>query len=137
MALVSFFTPQWHGTCALRFWLLWEALSSPHKRPATNEMEMQFCFVKGLNTKHLYHWWFLSFVVVISFLRPRELNEELGKYGVLLHKMLTKRRGRSAFLLFSPHLRALSYCLPPKFFVHLSSDWEKNDCCTSYVDTMR
>ena len=35
------------------FWLLWEASSSPSKLPATYEMEMQFCFVQGLNTKTL------------------------------------------------------------------------------------
>ena len=126
MALVSFITPRWHGMCALRFWLFWEALSSPHKRPTTYEMKMQFCFVKGLNTKTL-----ISLVVLVlrssHFLptaaRVERKAREVRK--VLMHKMPTKRRGRSALLLFSPHLRALSYCLPPKLFVHLPWDWKK------------
>lgn len=128
MARASFITPQWHGMYVLRFWLLWEALSSPHtERPTTYEMEIRFSFVKGLNTKTL-----ISLMVPIlrsSHLLPTTARVQERKAWevreVLMHKMPPNRRGRNAFLLFFPHLRASSHCLAPRLFVHLSRDWER------------
>lgn len=102
MARVFFITPQWHSMCVLRFWFLWEALSSPHKRRTTYEMEIRFSFVKGLNTKTL-----ISLVAPIlrsSHLLPTAARVQERKawevQKVLMHKMPPNRRGRNAFLLF-------------------------------------
>ena len=127
MARVFFITPQWHSMCVLRFWFLWEALSSPHKRRTTYEMEIRFSFVKGLNTKTL-----ISLVAPIlrsSHLLPTAARVQERKawevQKVLMHKMPPNRRGRNAFLLFYPHLCASSHCSAPWLFVHLSRDWKR------------
>ena len=116
MALVSFFTPQWHGTCALRFWLLWEALSSQHKRPATNEMKMQFCFVKGLNTKTL-----ISLMVLVlrsSHFLPTaaRVKRRASEVRSLIAQNANKKKGEERLLAFFPSLARPKLLLASQVF---------------------
>ena len=118
--------------CALRFWLLWETLSSPHKRPTTYEMEIQFSFVKGLNTKTLRSLVHAggtcpsqqSFHRLPTAARVKQKAREAWK--VLMHKMPTNRRGGAPSCFFPsivcPRLLLASQLKP---FVLLSRDWEK------------